>query len=300
MNAFFYSDDSNYNGDNSTIIGGAGDDTIKNRGNKVTFQYSSGDGNDIFIYSAGKDIITDYATDDKISLGAAISKSSVKGSDVIFTIGSGLLTVKDGKGKTLNLIDKSGKESSTIFGGSNSTTLTVTNSTKSPVTIGAAVKTADASKRTTAVKITGNDLNNSIVGGSKNDSLYGGKGADSISGANGNDKIFGDAGNDLLWGGKGNDKLFGGTGNDSLWGDAGADTFIYGNGDGKDVIFGFDDTDMLEITGVFSATYNKSKNQIAFKVGSTARAITLKDFTATTFNINGDDYKISGTKLVKS
>ncbi len=271
---------------NDLLSGGTGNDTL-----------TGGDGDDIFIYSAGKDVIADYATGDKISLGAAISKSSVKGSDVVFTIGSGSLTVKNGKGKTLNLIDSAGKESSTIFGGD---VFTYSDSSSAKVTLGSSYKTADASKRTKAIQITGNDLANSIVGGSKNDSLYGGKGADTLRGGNGNDKLFGEVGNDLLYGGAGSDSLWGGAGNDSLWGDAGADTFIYSSGDGKDVIFGFDDTDMLEITGAFSASYNKSKNQIAFKVGSTASAITLRDFTATTFNINGDDYKISGTKLVKS
>ena len=56
---------------------------------------------------------------------------------------------------------------------------------------------------------------------------------------------------------------------------------------------------MLKITGTFSASYNKFKKEIAFKVGSTASAITLKDFTASTFNVNGTNYKISGSKLVK-
>ena len=158
----------------------------------------------------------------------------------------------------------------------------------------------DASKRTKSVQITGNALANSISGGSKNDSIYGGAGNDSILGNAGNDKLFGDAGNDILKGGKGNDSLWGGKGNDSLWGDAGSDTFIYESGDGKDVIFGFENNDLLQITGTFSGTYNKSKKEVYFKVGSTASAITLKDFSSTsTFNINCTNYTISGSKLVK-
>ena len=93
--------------------------------------------------------------------------------------------------------------------------------------------------------------------------------------------------------------MIGGKGNDSLWGNAGKDTFIYSSGDGKDVIFGFENDDMLKITGAFSGTYSKSKHEVYFKVGSTKNAITLSDFTATSFNVNGTDYKISGTKLVK-
>ena len=100
-------------------------------------------------------------------------------------------------------------------------------------------------------------------------------------------------------GGAGNDSLWGGKGNDTLYGDAGKDTFIYASGDEQDVIYGFENNDMLKITGTFSASYNKSKKEIAFKVGSTKNAITLKDFSATSFNVNGTNYKISGSTLKK-
>ena len=75
--------------------------------------------------------------------------------------------------------------------------------------------------------------------------------------------------------------------------------FVYAKGDGKDVIFGFEDDDMLKITGTFSASYNRSKGEVAFKVGSTKNAITLKNFDTSSFNVNGDIYRISGSKLVK-
>ncbi|MBR4382613.1 MAG: hypothetical protein IKP64_03550, partial [Selenomonadaceae bacterium] len=288
--------DTLYGGDgNDTLLGKAGNDKIYGQngddflwgesGNDTLF---GGTGNDVFIYSAGKDVIADFTVGDKISLGAAISKSSVKGSDVILTIGSGTLTVKDGKGKSLSLIDKTGKESSTIFGGSDTvvggTTLKVT---KTKVTLDSSYANADASAMTSAVNITGNDAANSILGGKGKDTLYGGAGNDYLSGNAGNDKIYGQAGNDTLWGGAGNDTLFGGDG---------SDVFIYSAG--KDVISGFDTGDLLQITGTFTGTYNKSSKSISIKVGSTANAITIKDFTATTFNINGDSYGISGTKLV--
>lgn len=117
---------------------------------------------------------------------------------------------------------------------------------------------------------------------------FGGK---TILGGNGSDKLYGTDGNDTFTGGKGND---------SLWGGGGDDTFIYNRGDGKDVIYGFDSGDLLQITGTFSATYNKTKKEIAFKVGSTTNAITLSDFTATTFNINGDIYTISNNRFTKN
>ncbi len=65
-------------------------------------------------------------------------------------------------------------------------------------------------------------------------------------------------------------------------------------GDGKDIICDFDDDDLLQVSGTFTASYNVGTNKVLIKVGSTASAITLQDFTASTFNINGDRYAISG------
>ena len=261
------------NGDD-TLWGGAGNDTLK-----------GGDGADIFIYSAGNDVIADYAVGDKISINAAISKTSIKGADATFTIGKDTLTVKDGKGKELVFIDANGTEQ-TIIGGA----YLATDSSSANSTLAAWREVADASARTSAIKLTGNELSNTILGGSGKDSLYG---------ADGDDYLVGNAGADKLYGQNGNDTLWGGIGNDSLKGGDGADVFIYNAGEGKDVITDFADDDLLQITGKFSASYDSSKKTIAFKVGSTASAITLKNFTATTFNVNGDAYKISGSKLVK-
>ena len=138
-----------------------------------------------------------------------------------------------------------------------------------------------------------------MIGGASNDVIWGDSGNDTLKGDAGDDKLHGEAGKDKIYGGTGNDSLNGGKGNDSLWGNAGKDTFIYASGDGKDVIIGFENSDMLKITGKFSTSYSKSKDEIYFKVGSTANAITLKDFSATSFNVNGTNYKISGSKLVK-
>jgi len=147
----------------------------------------------------------------------------------------------------------------------------------------------------------GNAGNRDIIhGDAGNDVIFGNAGYDMILGDEGNDKLWGNEGNDKLSGGDGNDTLIGGKGYDKLWGDAGKDTFVYASGDGKDIIYDFDNDDMLKITGKFSTSYSKSKKEIYFKVGSTANAITLKDFGSTsTFNVNGTNYKVSGLKLVR-
>ena len=268
----------------NSISGGSGNDTLN--GGKGNDTLSGGNGDDLFVYTAGNDVITDYTEDfDKISISAAISKSSIKGSDATFTIGKNTLTVKNGFGKEIVFIDAKGKER-TIIGGA----YIADNSSSSKSTLGSWREVGDASERTKAIKLTGNALDNSILGGSGKDSLYGADGNDYLVGNAGADKLYGQNGNDTLWGGMGSDTLIGGDG---------ADVFIYESGDGKDVISGFENNDMLLITGAFSASYDAKKNSIAFKVDSTANAITIKDFTATKFNINGINYKISSSKLVK-
>lgn len=273
-------------GDKVTIFGGEGDDEIENEGSKVII--SGGAGDDLIWNKRGRNILFQYKKGDgsdkiygfnassTLSIGGGSYSTKKSGSNIIVTVGN----------EKISLIGAASLNKINI----KSDYITITNATKSPVTVNSAIKTINASTCTKAVKIIGNSLANTIQGGSGNDTLLGGAG---------NDKLYGNAGNDKLYGGKGNDTLTGGKGNDSLWGDAGKDTFIYANGDGKDVIFGFDNTDMLKITGKFSTSYNKSKKEIYFKVGSTANAITLKDFSATSFNVNGTNYKISGSKLVK-
>ena len=150
------------------------------------------------------------------------------------------------------------------------------NALKSKVTVGGGYA-FDFAKDYKQATISGSADDDSITARGKKISISGGEGNDSI-------KIFGNA------------TVTGGKGNDSLWGSSYADNFIYSSGDGKDVIYGFDDKDTLTLDGLdFKASYKN--DAITFKVDD--GSITLKDFTATTFNVNGDTYKISGTKLKK-
>ncbi|MEL7334245.1 MAG: hypothetical protein AAFN12_18510, partial [Cyanobacteria bacterium J06560_2] len=68
---------------------------------------------------------------------------------------------------------------------------------------------------------------------------------DRILGDDGNDILSDDSGDDIIRGGAGNDILMGVTGNDILVGDnkssrGGADVFVFGNGDGTDIIRDFE------------------------------------------------------------
>jgi len=74
---------------------------------------------------------------------------------------------------------------------------------------------------------------------------------------------------------------------------------IYANDDGKDIIYGFDDNDALEINGIdeITAIYNAEKNYVRFKCGK--GSITLQDFTATEFAVNNDVWTLSGNTITK-
>ena len=105
--------DSLYGGANAdTLTGGKGDDTL-----------TGGYGKDIFIYSknTGNDVITDYsAGNDKIKISSgSISKTTYSGNDVIFKIGSGTLTVKNGNGKKITINDTTKKYSNSLLAENN-------------------------------------------------------------------------------------------------------------------------------------------------------------------------------------
>ncbi len=86
-----------------------------------------------------------------------------------------------------------------------------------------------------ASNISGSDGNNFIKGNVYNNSLRGGAGDDSI---------YGGGGNDILEGGSGNDVLRGGTKENDSFSEPNANntTYIFGRGDGQDIIEDFDET----------------------------------------------------------
>ncbi|MBR4152242.1 MAG: hypothetical protein IKT98_04730 [Selenomonadaceae bacterium] len=334
-NYFYDFDDENYKGNNVTISGGKGDDTIKNLGDNILIEYRAGDGNDYIegfradstlsisggFYStttSGNDVLVKVGTD-KIVLKDAASLSKL---NIVNGTGGGSTTPATTPSSSTTLIVTNSTKSPVTVGSSvkiinaskRTKAVKITGNAKANTIVGGSGKdTLYGGKGNDS--IVGNASNDKLYGQKGNDTLYGGKGNDSLSGYSGNDKLYGGdnndsilggSGNDYLSGGSGADKLYGGSGkdtlwggkgNDSLWGNTGADKFIYNKGDGKDIIYSFDNDDMLKITGAFSASYSKSKKEIYFKVGSTNKAITLKNFSATSFNVNGDSYKISGKTL---
>ena len=237
-----------------TLTGGKGNDTLKGNG-----------GADVFVYEAGKDVIADFSTGDKISLsgGNSISSASLKSSDMIFKIGSGSVTVKNGKGKEISV------GSAVYFNN------LLYDAKKTAVTLGSAftgtLKAADYSS--TVKKIDASAVSKSInlVGNTKANSLNGGSGADTISG---------------------------GKGNDTLTGGVGKDVFVYANGDGKDVITDYTEgQDKIKISSGTISKTSYSDSNVIFTVGS--GTLTVKNGSGKKITITDASGKTS-TKIYSS
>ncbi len=183
----------------SVLKGGAGNDSIM--GGKGNDTLIGGNGKDIFIYSAGKDVIADFTVgQDSIELTAGtVSAASLKGSDMVFNIGSGRLTVKDGKDKEIAIGDSIYYNNLTY--NSTKTTATLNKNFRGSLTSSdydSKVITIDASNISNSVTIEGNAQNNIIIGGTKSDSLNGGNGNDTLTGGAGKDTFVFSGGNDVI------------------------------------------------------------------------------------------------------
>lgn len=88
-----------------TLQGGKGNDILSGGGGNDYL--TGGTGNDAFIYieGSGNDTITDYQSGkDRIIISSDYSiYYSYSGNDVIFSTGEGSITVKNGKGKSINV-----------------------------------------------------------------------------------------------------------------------------------------------------------------------------------------------------
>ena len=246
------------NAKNNSILGTVGNDTLSGLTGNDTL--TGGDGADIFVYSAGNDVITDYAegVDTLKVTSGTITSVTASGSDIVMKIGSGSLKVVNGKSSAITIIDATNKtkvfDDGLIYNGiltdTNSMTITAAydNTLQSSDYVDTVV-TIDASARSVAMNIFGNDNSNSIVGTTGNDTLSGG------------------AGNDTLLGGKGNDTLLGG---------AGKDIFVYANGEGNDLIIDYTaGEDVISLTSASVSSYYLDGDNLGIKIGS--GTLTVKD-----------------------
>ena len=268
--------------ENVTIYGGAGNDTIENDGSKTLFVYNSGD---------GKDLIQGFNETSTLKIVGDTYTQKTSGKDIIFTVGSGSITLKNAKGKTLK-IDGTEKNIWNLSG----TTATYGTSKKILITIAGVKSLSGVSLKNKTVTFKASALNKNIsVNGSGYEFNFA-EGNDSIKVSGGGCKISGGAGNDTISGGKGNDTLWGGAGNDTLLGGAGNDTFIYKPNEGTDHIKDYASGDILQILkadgskgGYTKAAFVNNKLTLTISGGG---SVIFDNVSA------GDKININGTNFV--
>ena len=260
-----------------TLIGGKGNDTLE-----------GGKGADVFVYQSGdgKDVIEDYEDADRIQIIGGttdnVTVTTASNGNVIVKHGSGRVTALNAATVAVTVIDENdntiwtSQTSEEVIYNDEGTAATLTANFK-PNTYGPDdyadypnLSTIDAGAVNHDLEITGNKKANRIVGTEEADVIYGQQGKDTLLGGDGDDYLEGGADNDKLYGQDGNDILWGGKGSDSLTGGEGEDLFLYYNGDGQDVIYGYEsgvDTIML-MSGRAESPIVDSKGDVTFKVGS--------------------------------
>ena len=190
--------DNRYNS-SMTVTGGKGNDTIYN-------YYLSSDGQNIFQYASGdgNDTIINYDSRDIISISGAAYSMSTVGNDIVISVGSGKITLKDAKYETPNI-------QGTLKGGSDTTPAGITVKsavlTASTAFTGSKIDLADYATTVTKVNASALSRGISIVGTAAANSLKGGKGADTISGGAGNDTVSLGGGADVYVYQSGNDLI---------------------------------------------------------------------------------------------
>ena len=256
---------------NNTIYGGAGNDTLY--GGAGTDKLTGGKGRNTFVYANGdgKDTITDYtAGQDTLKIsGGSIGKTALANSnkDLVFTVGSGTVTLTGAAAKAISLKDSRGSYTASnteiTLGSDFSGTMDATKYLSS-------VKTIDGSAAGKAVNITGNGQANVIKAG---------KAGGTINGGAGNDTLYGGTGDDKLYGGAGDDTLYGGTGNDTINAGTGTNTLYFAKGDGTDIVISGGGSDTL----VFSSETNKNNVTASYSgnnlnITYTGGTVILKDY----------------------
>ena len=277
-------------GSNVTINGGTGADEIYNEGDNIVFQYNSGDGNDV---------ISGFNANSTFKLlSGTVDKVGSNGTDLFLTIGDGTVTLKNVNGlENINIVDANGNRIEVKE-------ITLTDSADSlenyfsDATINA-LGGSDSIRNISAanVLIFGNEGADSIYNSGNFVTIDGGDGEDiihnvgdvevTVNGGNDNDSIkneggnnlaiFGDAGNDTLWNEYGfNVQISGGEGNDTIInGESEGILITYANGDGDDLIQGFNENSTLQITSGTVDKVSTNGTDIFLQVGQST--ITLKD-----------------------
>ena len=239
-------------GGNDTLRGNAGEDKLYGGAGDDTYEFGKGDGS-TFIHNddaavGHKDTLRFLAgiSPSDVTISRATGIGGLPLADLLLTVQSSTTNSAGGTIITQEVItvvnffataQVNGQHELNAVEFADSSTVWTTELLKSAAKFHAThhkdiIKGSDDSEDI----IYGLDGDDTIDGLGKNDILRGGEGRDTLHGGAGNDQLFGGEGDDTLRGGEDNDTLRGNAGNDLLQGDAGNDTYLFGRGDGQDII----------------------------------------------------------------
>ena len=195
------------NGGDDILFGGPGTDTLVGGAGRDTYVFNRGDGTDaIWDTPAGAD-------DPEASilvLGEGVQRDSIK-----FRPGS--LVVDLGGGDSVHVagLDRMNPASTPVLG---------------------AIRFADGTSMSFGeILAQGFDIDGTPGDDDAHDGAH-----PQLVGTGATDRIHGFAGNDVLFGLAGDDVLAGDAGDDTLVGDTGNDAYLFGRGDGRDLLFDYD------------------------------------------------------------
>ena len=205
-------------GGGDTLIGGLGNDFLFTGGLLTTQDTTviGGEGNDTLVGEGGNDRLQGDAGRDFLNGGAG-ADMLLGGSDADLILGgTGADTLSGDAGDdTL----KTGDGADRVSGGTGNDAIYCGDSESD---LGDVVMAGAGNDQ-----IDGGYGNDNLRGDDGNDTIEGGFGADTLAGGAGNDVLSGSAWSDLIFGGGGNDLINGGFGFDRINGGAGADRFFH-------------------------------------------------------------------------
>jgi Ca2+-binding RTX toxin-like protein len=279
--------------DDSTIVGGNGDDLIISASNGVIV---AGSGDDTIVggaslnWTSGIQGVTWSAsvTGNQLTLGGGVTFQT-SASSYSYPNYEGNF---DSSGYALGTADE------TIFGGAGNDVVLLSNG-NNVVALGSGDST-----------IFGGMGSNTISGGTGSDSIVGGGGSDYIEAGNGDDFVAGFGGDNTIIGGSGTDTIFAGSydsywateetgsnyvqagsGNSAIYGSGGADTLL--GGSGSDTIYAGDGNESVA-AGSGDTSINGGNGADTIVAGSGSDTIWGSTQSTTIYGGSGTD-QISGT-----
>ncbi|MCS4511048.1 calcium-binding protein [Xylophilus ampelinus] len=283
-----------------TLYGGAGNDVILGG---VGNDYLSGeDGNDTLDGGAGNDYLGGGSGSDTYLFGKGSGQDTVYNYDS-YALGTDADTVQLGEGIGIAdvVLARSGDDLVISLKGTDDR-LDIQSYFDQDATTGCAFENLrfdDGTVWDTATIVakflTGTATADTITATRAADTITGLGGNDTIYGRDGDDSIDGGADDDTLFGGTGDDTLIGGAGDDSLTGCTGNNVYLFGRGDGQDIVQGYYDETAAKLNTIrfksgvapsevnVQRIYDSGYESLVLSIAGTTDKVTVRYF------FNGND-----------